>query len=39
MIDDSEGRPLNYSEMVNVAMEELKKGARYALEMFMSSKK
>ena len=25
MIDDSEGRPLNYSEMVNVAMEELKK--------------
>lgn len=39
MIDDYEGRPLNYSVMVNVAMEELKKGAKKALELFMTSKK
>lgn len=39
MINDYEGRPLNYSLMVNVAMEELKKGAKEALEMFMSCKK
>lgn len=39
MIDDYEGRPLNYSLLVNVAMEELKKGAREALELFMSHKK
>ena len=39
MIDDFEGRPLNYSVMVNVAMEELKKGAKQALELFMTCKK
>ena len=39
MIDDYEGRPLNYSVMVNVAMEELKKGAKKALEMFMTCRK
>lgn len=39
MIKDYEGRPLNYSVMVNVAMEELKKGAKKALEMFMTSKR
>ena len=38
MIEDYEGRPLNYSLLVNVAMEELKKGAREALELFMSHK-
>lgn len=39
MINDYDGRPLNYSLMVNVAMEELKKGAKKALEMFMACKK
>ncbi|HIR75647.1 MAG TPA: class II fructose-bisphosphate aldolase [Candidatus Choladousia intestinipullorum] len=39
MIKDYEGRPLNYSVMVNVAMEELKKGAKKAMEMFMTCKK
>lgn len=39
MIDDYEGRPLNYSLLVNIAMEELKKGAKQALELFMSCKK
>lgn len=39
MIKDYEGRPLNYSLMVNVAMEELKKGAKKAMEMFMTCKK
>lgn len=39
MIDDYNGRPLNYSLMVNLAMEELKKGAKQALEMFMSCRK
>lgn len=38
MIAAYEGRPLNYSEMVNVAMEELKKGAKYAMELFMRSR-
>ena len=39
MIKDYEGRPLNYSVMVNVAMEELKKGAKKALELFMTHKR
>ncbi len=39
MIDDYAGRPLNYSLMVNTAMEELKKGAKKALELFMTCKK
>lgn len=39
MINDYEGRPLNYSLMVNVAMEELKKGAKEALTLFMSCKR
>lgn len=39
MIDDYNGRPLNYSLMVNLATEELKKGAKQALEMFMSCRK
>lgn len=39
MINDYDGRPLNYSLMVNVAMEELKKGAKEALELFMSCKR
>ena len=39
MIDEYEGRPLNYSLMVNVAQEELEKGALKALEMFMEHKK
>lgn len=39
MIDDYQGRPLNYSLMVNVAMEELKKGAKQALELFMTCRK
>ncbi len=39
MIDDYDGRPLNYSLMANLAMEELKKGAKYAMELFMTSKK
>jgi len=39
MIDEYDGRPLNYSLMVNVAMEELKKGAMKAMKMFMECKK
>lgn len=39
MIDNFEGRPLNYSVMVNVAMEELQKGAKQALNLFMSCKR
>lgn len=39
MIDDYAGWPLNYSLMVNTAMEELKKGAKKALELFMTCKK
>lgn len=39
MINDYDGRPLNYSLMVNVAMEELKKGAKEALTLFMSCKR
>lgn len=39
MIEDYAGRPLNYSLMVNIAMEELKKGAKKALELFMTCKK
>ncbi len=38
MIDDYDGRPLNYSLMANLAMEELKKGAKYAMELFMTTK-
>lgn len=39
MIDDYNGRPINYSLMVNLAMEELQKGAKKALDMFMSCRK
>lgn len=39
MIKDYEGRPLNYSLLVNVAMEELKKGAKKAMELFMTCKR
>jgi fructose-bisphosphate aldolase class II len=39
MIDEYDGRPLNYSLMVNVAMEELKKGAMKAMKMFMECRK
>lgn len=36
MLDEYGGRPLNYSLLVNLAMEELQKGAKQALELFMS---
>lgn len=39
MIQNYEGRPLNYSLMVNMAEEELKKGALKALKLFMACKK
>ena len=39
MIDDYEGRPLNYTLMVNVAMEVLQKEAKKAMELFMTCKK
>lgn len=39
MIDDYNGRPMNYSLMVNLAREELQKGAKKALELFMSCRK
>lgn len=39
MIKDYEGRPLNYSLMVNVAKETLKKEAKKAMEMFMACRK
>ena len=40
MLKEHEGRPMNYSVLANkIAYEELKKGAKKALEMFMASKK
>ena len=40
MLKEYEGRPMNYSVLASkVAYEELKKGAKKALEMFMACKR